>query len=91
MTGGPHRDDVGDMTSVQVEVQVRGALRRLTWTDHGVRGDSDAIDRLLRNAGDLDDEVAFLRAVRQAFGDRITTRLTEPLPAGELPRLRPAS
>ena len=91
MTGGPHRDDVGDTTSVQVEVQVRGALRRLTWTDHGVRGDRDAIDRLLRNAADLDDEVAFLRAVRQAFGDRITTRVTEPLPGGALPRLRPAS
>ena len=90
MTGERLRHDA-DATSVQVEVQVRGALRRLPWTDHGVRGDRDAVDRLLRNADRLDDEVAFLRAVRLAFGDRFTTRVTEPLPGAALPRLRPAS
>ncbi|UDY37460.1 hypothetical protein [Dermatobacter hominis] len=63
---------------VHVEVEVRGSVRRLRWTDHGVRGDRDALDRLLRSADEPDDAISFLRAVRLAFGDGFTTHVAEP-------------
>ena len=77
-------DDGATAGELGVEVTVRGATRRLRWNERGVSGDRDAVSRLLRISGEPDSAVAFLQAVRTAFGTDIHTSVVGTVTAPEV-------
>lgn len=79
----PHDDGVAT-GELGVEVIVRGATRRLRWNERGLSGDRDAVSRLVRIAGEPESAVAFLQAVRTAFGTDTHTSVVGTVAAPEV-------
>ncbi|MCU0312386.1 MAG: hypothetical protein MUE36_15750 [Acidimicrobiales bacterium] len=72
------RGEWRDGLRIEAWADVRGEVARVSWDAGTVEGPAEVLERLARTAGhDIDDPVGFLMALRDGFGDDVTTRIVE--------------
>jgi hypothetical protein len=63
--------------TIEATVTMRGRRTVIRWIDGRLEGDAATLRRLRRSAlHDPDDEVSFLHAVRDVWGDDASTHVT---------------
>ncbi|MGB3411088.1 MAG: hypothetical protein WBA45_07800 [Microthrixaceae bacterium] len=60
---------------LQVDVEVRGNIERITWRDGRMMGDERLLSRLAQTGPDLSDAAGFLMAIRSCFGETADIRI----------------
>jgi len=67
--------DLGTVT-MELDVEVRGRTERITWREGRIDADAWVRSRLGRSPFDASDPVAFLHAVRRAFGGEVVVHVS---------------